>query len=315
MPELVTIGEAMLILGATEIGLLRHNELFRRAMGGAEANVAIGVSRLGHTAGWQSRLGDDEPGRYILSALKGEGVDTGHVLLDSAGFTALYLKERSATGDPRVSYYRKGSAASRMAPGDLDDTYIKSARVLHVTGITPALSGSCRDTVFAAVKTAKAAGVTVSFDPNMRYKLWDAAQARPVLLELARQADIVFPGLSEGAMMLGLDDASAIAMGFLSLGPKLVAVKMGADGAVVASASGICQVPAMRVDTVDTVGAGDAFAAAFIASYLDGREPGESCRRACIAGALATRVFGDWEGMPFRPELDALAEGGSTLSR
>ncbi len=338
MPEVVTMGEAMLILGATQMGKLRHNEVFRRAMGGAEANVAIGLSRLGHSAGWQSRLGDDEPGHYILSALKGEGVDTSRVFQDPSSFTALYLKERSAAGDPRVFYYRKGSAASRMAPSDLDPSYIRQARILHVTGITPALSGSCRDLVFAAVGSAKEAGVTVSFDPNMRYKLWDIAEARPVLLELARQADIALPGLGEGAMMLGLEDvrdanasgevkagelapgefgtiAAKIAEGFLSLGSRLVAVKLGAQGALVASPGGMVFAPAMRVDPVDTVGAGDAFAAAFLASYLDGYDLAEIGRRACIAGAMATRVFGDWEGMPFRDELDALSSGAAQLSR
>jgi 2-dehydro-3-deoxygluconokinase len=305
-------------------GQLRHNNIYQCAMGGAEANVSIGVSRLGRTAGWQSRLGDDEPGHYILNGLRGEGVDTSHVRMVPAGFTGLYLKERTAIGDPRVFYYRKGSAASTMTPEDLDPSYIANARMLHVTGITPALSDSCKETVFAAVRIAREAGVTVCFDPNMRYRLWTADQARPVMTALARSADIMLPGVDEARMMLGASATELpvdMAARLLEMGPAIVALKLGADGAIVAwsakggAPGGSLLVPGTRVAPVDTIGAGDAFAAAVIASHLDGRSPEECCRRACVAGAVVTRVIGDWEGMPESAQLDALVKGQQGISR
>lgn len=314
-PELVTIGESMIVLRGTRPGLLRHSETFSRSVGGAESNVAIGITRLGHSAGWISRLGDDEIGHYVLDTIRGEGVDVSRVRFDPQHNTGLYLKELSSVGDPRVVYYRQGSAASYLRPADLDEAYIRGARLLHITGIPPALSPSCREATFAAVEIARSAGVPISFDPNVRLKLWNAATARPVLLDLARHADIVLPGLSEGELLTGEPEPLAQARYLLAAGAKLVAIKTGPEGAVVAGSEGEDAVPGFVVSPVDTVGAGDAFAAAFLAGYLEGRPQLECARRGCAAGALATLDYGDWEGLPSTARLEQMLREGEAVPR
>lgn len=309
VPELVTLGETMVVLAATVLGPMRYSETFRRAAGGAESNVAIGVVRLGHTAGWISRLGDDELGRYLLATIRGEGVDVSQVRLDPDAPTGLYLKDRPAAGDPSVLYYRRGSAASRLSPADLDPAYIRGARVLHLTGITPALSEGCRETVRAALGIAREAGVLVSFDPNFRRRLWPEAEAAPVFRELAARADLLLPGLAEGEIMTGLREPEAIARALLDLGPGTVVLKLGPEGALLADAGGIRHIPGFPMSPVDTVGAGDAFAAAFLAGVLEGIPRDEAVRWGCAAGALATQTPGDWEGIPERSRLAAFLAG------
>lgn len=315
MPELVTLGESMLVMRPNQPGPLRYAHQFTRSVGGAESNVAIGMCRLGHSTGWISRLGDDEIGHYILNTIRGEGVDVSHVQMDPHHRNGLYFKELAVMGDPQLIYYRANSAASRLKPTDLDEGYIKNARMLHVTGITPALSESARETAFAALEIARSAGVTVSFDPNMRYKLWTADEARPVLMDMARKADVVLPGLSEGEMLLGFSDAEEVARGFMQLGARAVAVKLGSQGALVATDDEMHHIDPLPVTPVDTVGAGDAFDAAFLSGYLENRPLAESGRRACIAGALTTLVHGDWEGMASKEKIETFLSGTSTISR
>lgn len=310
MPSVVTFGETMVVLNAARTGPLRYVESFTRSLGGAESNVAVGVVRLGHTAAWMSAVGDDEWGRYIVTTLRGEGVDVERVMFDSTAPTGLYVKERPAAGDPRVSYYRRGSAASKLTARDLDESYIKSARILHVTGITPALSPSCREAVFAAVEVARGANVTVSFDPNMRRKLWDEQTARSVFRDLAAKADLILPGTDEAELITGEADPLKAARELKKLTP-LVVTKLGPEG---------CLVNAQRVEgfplaPVDTVGAGDAFAAGFLASMLDGKTPVEAARCACACGAKVTQVIGDWEGLPTRAELLRFMQGKGEVSR
>ena len=153
-------------------GPLRYIHHFEKRIGGAESNVCIGLARLGHSAGWVSRVGDDEFGRFVVSAIRAEGVDVSQVRVDPEAPTAVYFKERRAFGGGQVYYYRRGSAASRLSPEDLDPEYIRSAKVLMGSGITPALSPSCRETLEVAVTTAKEAGRLFVFDPNLRLKLW-----------------------------------------------------------------------------------------------------------------------------------------------
>lgn len=310
MPDLVTFGETMIILNPGRTGPLRYVESFSRSMGGAESNVAIGVIRQGHSAGWISRVGDDEWGRYVLATLQGEGVQVGRASFDALAPTGMYLKERPAAGDPRVTYYRRGSAASRLSPADIDPDYIRSARILHVTGITPALSPNCREAVFAAMEMARAAGVTVSFDPNMRRKLWTEDEARPVFREMAARADILLPGADEAELMTGIADPAEAARALAELTP-LVVTKLGPEGCLV----GTEKVAGFPMTPIDTVGAGDAFAACFLAAIMDGLEPAAAARRACAAGALTTQVVGDWEGLPSKAELDAFLAGKGVATR
>ena len=151
-PRVVTLGESMIVLNPATTGPLRHVQTFHRSLAGAESNVAIGLVRLGITTGWVSRLGNDEFGRYALTTLRGEGVDVSRVVIDDAAPTAVYFKELRGGRDPAVYYYRRGSAASRLGPADISEEYIAGAELLHVTGITPALSDSCYRAVMTAIE-------------------------------------------------------------------------------------------------------------------------------------------------------------------
>jgi 2-dehydro-3-deoxygluconokinase len=326
MPEVITLGETMVLLDPATPGPLRYVHEFTKRMGGAETNFAIGVVRLGHSAGWISRLGDDEFGRFILQTVRGEGVDTSQVRIDPHAPTGLFFKERlgEATG---VYYYRAGSAASRLAPEDIDEAYVRSGRWLHVTGITPALSRTARDAVLRAVAVARAAGLEVSFDPNMRLKLWSREQAQPVFRALAAQCTVLLPGLDEAEIMLDeppgtLLDHVATEAGLWevcarlhALGPRIVALKLGEAGAAASDGTQIVRARPHQVRVVDPIGAGDAFAAGLVTGLLEGLSLRQALERANAMGAFALTVPGDWEALPSRAQLEAFLAGAGRVLR
>lgn len=304
MPEVVTLGETMLLMNPESSGPLKYINTFIKQIGGAESNFAIGLVRLGHSAGWISKLGNDEFGKYIISFIRGEGVDTSQVSFDPVAPTGLYIKERREYGESKVYYYRKGSAASLLSPEDLNQEYLGSAKVLHITGITPALSDSCYSTLQEAVKIAKARGVQISLDPNIRLKLWTKEVARQVIMEFAAQSDIIMPGISEGEILVGETDPEKIAGKFLDLGAKIVVVKLGKKGAYYATPDESKFVPGYPIEKcVDPIGAGDGFAAGFIAGILKGYSLEEATKLANAVGAMATTVIGDVEGLPTMEEV------------
>ncbi len=306
-PEVVGLGETMVLLMAEQPGPLREASSFRRLVGGAEANVAVGLCRLGHSAGWIGRVGDDGFGRVVLHRLRGEGVDLRHAGVDGDAPTGLMVREQREAGAIEVLYYRRGSAASRMGPEDVDEAYVAGARHLYLSGITPALSASCRQAVFHAAELARGAGVSVVFDPNMRRRLWSEDEARPVLRDLAGRSDVVLPGLDEAELLTGERDPLLAARALLALGPRLVVLKLGASGALAATADGaVVQVPAAPLArVVDPVGAGDAFAAGLLAATLDGEPLAEALDLATRCAAHVMSAPGDMENLPFRQELDA----------
>lgn len=298
-PDVVTIGEMMVVLVAEQVGALREAATFRRHVAGAEGNVAVGLSRLGCRAGMISRVGDDEFGRAIQFRLRGEAVDVSRLVVDPEASTGVMFRERREVGPTDVIYYRRGSAASRLAPTDLDASYVRGARYLHMSGITPALSASARETVFAAAEMARAAGVQVILDPNMRFKLWTPAEATGVLRDLAARCDMILPGLDEAEMLTGEADPLAAAQNLLGLGPHTVIVKLGPRGAVMVQADGPTwaeATPLQRV--VDPVGAGDGFAAGFLAGQLRGLDAPASLALGNRCGSMATTVYSDLEGLP-----------------
>ncbi len=316
MPDVVTFGETMALFTPRETGPLRYVADYRLKMGGTESNVAIALARLGIQVGWFSRLGDDELGRFIVHNVRGEGVDTSRVMVDQTAPTALYLKEISAVGDTTVYYYRKGSAASQMRPEDLDVAYIADARWLHVTGITPALSESCHQTVARAIELARAAGREVSFDPNLRLKLWTAEQARATLTPLIQRSTVMLGGMEELSLILGVDTPDAAADWALAQGCTTAVVKLGADGALVATNSERRTIPPFTIPrVVDTVGAGDGFDAGFIAGRLLGRDPWQAAELGNVVGAHALMVEGDFEGYPTMAEAEAFIAGRSRIAR
>ncbi|CAG6397984.1 sugar kinase [Streptomyces cocklensis] len=308
MPGLVTLGETMGLVTAGEIGSLEYARTFTYGIGGAESNVAIGVSRLGVPATWIGRLGADATGDMIERRLRSEGV-TALVVRDGS-FTGLMVKHRRFGSALSVDYHRAGSAGSRLRPGDIPQGCVEAAGVLHVTGVTTALSPSACDTVFGAVTRARAAGVPVSVDVNYRRKLWSPEAAGPTLRRLVARADVVFAGVEEAQLVLGADgesSAAALAEGLAALGPAQAVIKDGARGCTARIEGTDHRLAALPAEVVDPVGAGDAFVAGYLAELLAGRSASERLRTAVAAGAYAVSVPGDCEGLPRRPELAALA--------
>ena len=292
--------------------------LFRSHVGGAESNVAIGVRRLGGTATWIGRVGDDELGDLVLAQLRGEGVDVSHAMRDPGAPTGVMVKSPRTESVGRVAYYRRGSAGSRLCPADVPVDAVRTAGVLHLTGITPALSGTARDAVRVATASAREAGVPVSLDVNHRAALWTAAEAGAVLRDLLPEVDVLFAGPQE-AQLLGADGDPALtpqraAAQLAAAGPAQVVVKLGARGAVAHVDGEPFEVPAHLVRAVDPVGAGDAFVAGYLADLLEGRPAVDRLRTAAACGAFAVTVPGDWEGLPTRRDLGLLdAESGTVV--
>jgi 2-dehydro-3-deoxygluconokinase len=307
----VTLGEAMVLQAAAQTGPLNEVTEFTQHTAGAETNVAVGLARLGLRVGWASLLGDDAMGRSLLSTFKGEGVDCSHVKLCKCQHTGYMRKGRVDDGsDPPVEYYREGSAASRMGPDDIDWHWFSQARHLHVTGVFAALSPTTLATARRAMQSMRACGKTVSFDPNIRPALWsDVQHMRSTLNQLAAMADWVLPGLREGELLTGQDGAADVAAFYSNMGVTRVIVKLGPDGAYFDSAlpqegkGTVSAYPVPRV--VDTVGAGDAFAAGLVSGLLESFPLLEAVRRAVWMGARAVQVRGDTEGLPTRAELSA----------
>jgi 2-dehydro-3-deoxygluconokinase len=317
MPDVLTLGETMVVFHPETTGPFRHVPSFRKSIGGAESNVAIGLARLGVSATWVSKVSDDALGEYVLSVIRGEGVDVSAALKVPDGFTGLMVKEQPPSGDPHVYFYRRGSAASTFQPDEFPYHLLSSTRILHLTGIFPALSATCRETARSVIRAAREAGVRISFDPNLRRKLWSSAEARPVLLELAAQSDYLLPGLDEAELMVGPGAPAELVARLLALGPELVVLKLGPTGALVAGRelSAPIRIETTPLPTVDTVGAGDSFAAGFLAGMVNGLPIWEAVRQAAIAGGLATQVAGDYEGLPFRSDLDYALGQGSRVAR
>lgn len=312
--DLVTLGEPMVVFWP-EHGPMGAARTFVRSVAGAESNVAIGLARLGYRSGWIGRLGDDEFGRFVLRAIRGEGVDVSRVRLDPAAPTGVMFRESVPGRDPRVYYYRRGSAGSRLGPEDVDPEYVGSARLLHVTGITPALSPSCREAVEVAVEAARQRGVTVALDPNLRLKLWGAGEAAAALRPLIGRAGLVLAGLEEGERLSGRQGEEAVAAWLLEAGARLAVLKLGARGALATDGANTWRAPGFPVQVADTVGAGDAFAAGFYAAWLAGRDVETCLRYGNAAGALVIQVVGDTEGLPYRDELAAFLGEGDTPTR
>lgn len=316
--DVVTIGETMALLTPEGSPLMRYASTYSRKFGGAETNVAIGLVRLGHTSGWISKVGNDELGKGMLSFIRGEGVDVSQVKFSQEAPTGLYFKEVRNGGDVRVQYYRKGSAASTLSTDDLNEDYIAKAKYLHITGITPALSESCYETVMKAIQIAKKHQVKVIFDPNLRKKLWSEEKARTVLLEIAALADIILPGVDEGKFMFGESDPNKLGQLFLQHGAKLVVLKVGAKGAYYFTDNSSDLVPGFPVETViDPVGAGDGFAAGVISGLLEGLPIEKAVLKGNAVGAMATQIPGDFEGLPEIEELERFMNGadGEDISR
>lgn len=291
--DLVALGEPLLEFNQTRAGEAKYLQGF----GGDTSNCAIAASRLGASVAYVTRLGDDAFGRQFLALWERERVDASGVAIDSDAPTGIYFVTHGEGGH-EFSYLRAGSAASRMRPVDLPTGVVREARVLHVSGISQAISASACDTVFAAIDTARAAGARISYDSNLRPKLWPLARARAVIVATLPLSDWFVPSLDEAALLSGAREAEAILDWCHDRGAPLVALKMGSDGVWVSSGKTREHIRAHRVDAIDATGAGDCFDGAFIARMVAGDDAISAARYANAAAALATTGYGAVDPLP-----------------
>ncbi|MBB6627728.1 sugar kinase [Nocardioides sp. KIGAM211] len=320
MAGLLTLGETLALAGGAAVGSLAHVPSLQLGIGGAESNVAIGVRRLGGEAAWIGRVGADSLGERVLRELRAEGLAL-HATVDDTAPTALMVKERRTAATARVWYYRTGSAGSRLDPADVPSDLVAAASVLHVTGITPGLSASALAATERALDLAAEHGVPISFDVNHRAAVWAGRDPGPTYRSIAERSAVVFAGDDEARILLGTtatDPAelvaglAGLAGGAASAGDAVL--KLGADGCRARIDGVDHEVAAVPVAVVDSVGAGDAFVAGYLAELMAGRPAATRLATAVRCGAFACLTTGDWEGLPRRAEL-ALLDGGEPVVR
>lgn len=307
--DVFTLGETMVLFQPEQMLPMEYVHRFPKSIGGAESNVAIGLTRLGHSVGWFSKLGNDPFGRYILKNVRGEGVDVSSCLFTDDAQTGLIFKEQLSAEDVNVYYYRQNSAASLMEAADLDEQYIAQAKILHITGITPALSETCYQTVMKAIEIAKKNAMTIVFDPNLRLKLWSAERAKNVFNEMATFADVILPGLDEGQFMTGKSKVEDVADALMGDGDKTIIIKLGSKGAYLQTKDEKAYIEGFPVQQViDPVGAGDGFAAGIISGILRQEALPSVVKRANAIGAMVVSVNGDVEGLPTLSDVERYME-------
>jgi len=281
---------------------------YLQGFGGDTTNAAIAAARQGAKVAYVTRLGKDEFGRQFLDLWREEGVDVSGVGIDSEAPTAVYFIHYGAQGHV-FSYLRSGSAASRMRPDQVPLELISGARYLHTSAISQAISASACDAVFAAIDAAKAAGVLVAYDSNLRLRLWPLARAKAVITATIALADYFLPSLDDVQVLSGLQQPEAIVDWCHDLGARHVALKLGADGVLASDGHGRQRIPGHKVDCVDATGAGDCFAGCFLASLAKGEDFWYAVRYANAAAALTTTGFGAVAPLP-RPQAVRALLGG-----
>lgn len=301
--DVITFGESMGLLYPDGPHGIGQGGTMAQSFGGAESNLAIGLARLGCASGWFGQLGKDPIAQGIVKALRGEGVDVSRVKYTDVAPTGLMLRE-SVRGKSSVYYYRAGSAASRMTPDLVDADYVAQARIIHFTGITAALSPNCLHTIQHVISICKERNVQISFDPNLRLKLWNIEQARPILLELAKACDYFLPGFDECKLLYQTDDENVIVQELRKLSAKCV-IKSFHGNNVFVEKDHLIKIPFEPVaEVVDTIGAGDGFCAGFLAGLSKGYSLEEAIRLGGLTGSMVIEAIGDWEALPTWEEVE-----------
>jgi 2-dehydro-3-deoxygluconokinase len=300
-PEIIALGEPMAEFAAETPGGLGAARVFRRGYGGDTANFVVAAARMGGRCGYVTRIGDDEFGRAFLALWDREGVDRSRVIIEPEGSTAVYFIARRGDGGHDFTYYRAQSPASRLRPEDLDHSYLAGARVLHTSGITQAISASALAAVEAALDIAARAGVAVSYDVNVRPRLWSVEAARAAAERTFSCAHLVFVSHEDAAHLYPGADAEDAARRILDQGPRAVVLKRGAAGCtVLAAGAAPVRLSGWAVEAVDTTGAGDAFAGAFVAAWVAGSGFEDAAVLANAAGALTATGLGATAPIPDR---------------
>ena len=312
-PEIISLGEPLIEFSAAEEGPLSEVNRFKRGYGGDTSNFVIAVGYLGGKSGYLTRLGDDDFAESFLKLWTKAGVDTRYIVKDPTAYTGMYFISRMGQKH-NFTYFRQNSAASRMTPEFLPKDYIRRARLLHVSSISQCISQSACDTVFSAIDIAKEANVKISYDPNLRLKLLPLEQAKAIIDQTIAMADIVLPSIEDAQPLTGKNSAEEIIQLYLDLGPEVVALKLGAEGSMLATREKnqdgfrpkIQKFDPYPVDSKDTTGAGDTFDAAFVVGYL-ATWPFERCMRfANAAAALTTTELGAVSPIPRLKEVENL---------
>jgi 2-dehydro-3-deoxygluconokinase len=298
MTDIICLGEPMLEFNQQQDGR------YLPGHGGDTSNCAIAAARQGAKAGYLCHIGADAFGDSFMKLWAEEGVDTSRVKRDDNAHTGIYFVTHTDAGH-QFSYFRAGSAASRMEPEDLPADYIAGTKILHVSGISQAISETAADSVFAAIEIARANDVMVSYDTNLRLKLWPLERARAIIHAGVARSQVALPGLDDAEQLTGLDNPDAIADFYLELGVGIVALTLGAEGTLVATPGERRRIAGKRVDAVDATGAGDTFDGAFLAELAAGRDPFRAAAYANAAAALSTQGYGAVAPMPRREQVEA----------
>ena len=299
--DILALGEPMVEFNQTGEGGGRQ---YLQGFGGDTSNFAISAARQGASAGYCSALGDDAHGRMRPNSLARSGMDHTNVRTDRDGYTAIYFVTHDASGH-QFTFMRSGSAASRMKPADLPREAIASAKVLHISGISLAISATACDTCYEAIGIARAAGVQVSFDTNLRLKLWPIDRARAVMTDVMRSCDICLPSIDDVNAITGISEPDALVDHCLSLGAKIVALKLGERGAIVADGSQRHRIASHPCKPVDATGAGDTFGGAFVTRLVAGDDLLAAGRYAVVAAALSTEGYGAVDPIPHASRVRA----------
>jgi 2-dehydro-3-deoxygluconokinase len=315
MSEVITIGEPMIMFVADAEGALKNVQHFTRYIAGAEVNVSVGVARLNHSVSLISQVGDEPFGAYIRQFLNNEGIETGLVSVNDQYPTGFQLKSKTEVDDPEVVYFRKGSAASHLSADIIEQMDFTGAKVLHLTGIFPALSAETFDAALKLIEKARANHLLITFDPNLRPTLWKNEETMVARInQLAGLCDVVLPGFREGKRLTGRATKEAIADFYLNNGAKTVIIKLGNTGAYCKRLNEDGRVdetvvPAFHVEhVVDTVGAGDGFAVGVITGLLEALPDREVLERGNAIGAIQVQHISDNEGLPNRKQLATFIE-------
>lgn len=310
-----TLGDALITFNPSETGPLRYVPAFTRKVGGAELNFAIGCARLGLHTKWASRLGGDEFGRVIYNFARGEGVDMEYVKFVENYPTSLNFKEIREDGSGKTFYYRYQSPILTLEPEDMTEDLFADIDLIHLTGVFLAIDPKNLAIAKRVLAIAKDKGIKVSFDPNIRLKLWTLEQANAVYQEIFPSVDILLTGLDEIDMIIGDSAESALEKFAADFNIEQLVIKDGGNGAKLYRDETWYTKEAFKVTPIDTVGAGDGFDAGYVYAMLHGYSPEEALKFANGVGALVTTVSGDNEGLPYLEEVQALIRNEKIIER
>ena len=298
--DIVCMGEAMVEF--TRMNSSKSEALYIRGLGGDTSNCAISAARQGVKVAYLSAVGDDQFGKIAIDTWLTEGIDVSQVFVDPNSPTGIYFIDPAPEGR-NFTYYRAGSAASRMSSISSSQTILSRTAILHLSAITQAISIAPNEPSFEAIDIVKKNGGRISYDTNLRLNLWGLEEARRVINKTLTQADILLPSLDEAQILTGLDNKEDILNFYLQFEPEILALKCGSEGAIVIFEGRKEYIPALIVNAIDTSGAGDTFAGAFLAQIIQGESPFEAARFAVVASGISVQGYGAMAPIPNRKQV------------